>query len=402
MLRITDPNHLTPGAPFLSVGFRPFFLGAGLFSIVSVFSWTLAYGFNVTMPYQALPLAGWHGHEMIFGYALAVIAGFLLTSVRNWTGKPTLSNIPLLGVFSCWLAARVLFSINAVVSLLPSICADTVFVFAVFISLAAPLVRARQWHNFGLVLLLPVAGLGNILFGFAWWTGQEYLLYQGMKLGLFAVVLLILIMGRRVIPFFIEKSVFEKSPAKTQGRIQRFQPVWFDLACLWGFVLFGALEIFAVNDIAIIICCIGLLLLHGWRLLLWYHRGIWKHSLLWVLYVGYAWIVVALLLRVILPNLNLGFLWLHALTYGGIGMVTIGMMARVVLGHTGRNVLQPPKEMHFLFALLCIGAIVRVFIPVLHFSAYSVWVGVSQWFWLCAFIGFVWVYLPFLVKADVT
>ena len=146
----------------------------------------------------------------------------------------------------------------------------------------------------------------------------------------------------------------------------------------------------------------GLALLHAWRLLGWHTKGIWKKSLLWSLYLGYAWLVAGFALKALTYwSMINPMLAIHAFTYGGVGMITLSMMARVALGHTGRDVFHPPKVLALLFLILLAGAVTRVVLPLLTTGSYAMWVMVSQWLWITAFSGFVLLYAPMLVKGRV-
>ena len=168
------------------------------------------------------------------------------------------------------------------------------------------------------------------------------------------------------------------------------------------FLAFSISDIFSPESFVTAILGVSLVVLHGTRLFGWYHPAIWKKSLLWVLLVGYAWIVIGFVLKVAAIIFGISpFLALHAFAYGGIGMVTAGMMARVSLGHTGNNVFDPPKILNVIFALLFAGAVVRVILPIFMNKYYLHLIGLAQALWVIAFLIFFIKYAPMLIKARV-
>ncbi|MDH5544447.1 MAG: NnrS family protein [Gammaproteobacteria bacterium] len=382
------------------LGFRPFFLLGSLFALVSIALWTLQYHFSIAIPaIPQYPAVVWHGHEMVFGYAMAVVGGFLLTAARNWTNVQTLHGAPLLILAGTWLLARLCAFIDSAYAMQAMILLDIGFDFLLFLSILYPIVKVRQWSQLGICLLVLLIGLSNLLF-YSGLTGYTIAgIESGLKAGLYLIVILILLMGRRVIPFFIEKGVDE--PVKQKNYL------WLDNVVIVLAIAFVIFQVFAfqvfigAKHIASLLAIV-LVLLHSWRLRLWHTPGIWKKPLLWVLYIAYGFIVIGFLLVALA---NQGYispaLTTHAFAYGGIGLMTIGMAARVALGHTGRNVFQPPGILFWVFLAAAIGAVVRVFLPLVRPDMISVWIGLSQGCWMLAFGVFSWVYVPMLVKGRV-
>jgi uncharacterized protein involved in response to NO len=211
-------------------------------------------------------------------------------------------------------------------------------------------------------------------------------------MGFYTVLAVIFNMGRRVIPFFIEKGLGCPFEAKNYH--------WVDVSSLWLFLAFSLADIFYPNKYLVGGLALTLIVLHGARLYGWYHKAIWKKSLLWVLLMGYTWIVLGFVLKLLSSFTGISpFLALHAFAYGGIGMVTAGMMARVSLGHTGNNVFDPPKILHTIFGLILAGAIVRVILPIFLNQYYVHLIGLAQVLWIIAFGLFFTIYAPMLIKA---
>jgi uncharacterized protein involved in response to NO len=385
-------NRQIPGKfTLLDLAFRPFFLGAAAFSVLATLIWMAAYLFGWSIPFYDIPVVTWHAHEMIFGYSMAVIAGFLLTAVKNWTGIQTLNGFPLLLLFFLWLAGRVLPFLGE--SLPLEYVAITDSLFAVFLALGTtlPILRARQWKNLGIVTMPFLLLAGNVLF----YAGVLGVLADGVNWGLYSglylVVALIFIMGRRVIPFFIEKGVGYPVQLKNRN--------WLDISSLVLFFLFWITDLFIAHEAAAALLAGVLAVLHGVRMAGWYTPGIWKKPLLWVLYLAYGSLLAGFVLKAAVYLFGISpFLAVHAFTFGGIGMMTIGMMSRVSLGHTGRNVFEPPAILFWIFAILFVGTIVRVLVPLLDPSHYTVWIGLSQALWIVSFSLFIYLYLPILVR----
>ncbi|HPE59477.1 MAG TPA: NnrS family protein [Thiolinea sp.] len=382
----------------LRLGFRPFFLGAGAFAVVGMALWMAMYGFGWTGLSPAYLGVFWHGHEMVFGYAVAVAAGFLLTAIRNWTGLQTVHQWPLMVLAGLWLLARLLPLTGA--HLLWTVGADLGFMAGLLVAAALPVIRTRQWVQAGIISKLLLLLLANAVFYLGvlgvWPAGVMVGLYAGFYL----ILALILTMGRRVIPFFIERGI--DSPFKARNNL------WIDRASLALFLVFAVAQVTALGTGHVTAAWIAAWLalvqavLHAVRLWGWHHRELWRRPLLWVLFLAYGWLILGFVLT-FLAQVGMASFWLalHAFGVGGIGMMTVGMMARVILGHTGRNVFEPPPVLTALFLLLLGAAVLRVF-PVWWWpSLQLVWVIASQLVWMVAFLLFLRVYAPMLVQPRV-
>ena len=382
---------VTGSVPILNLGFRPFFAGAALFSLLSMLAWTAMYVFGRLAEASALPQVIWHAHEMIYGYSMAVIAGFLLTAVRNWTGAPTITGTPLLLLFLLWLTGRILLAGGNSALLQAAALSDALFGAGLIFAILVPIVRVRQWSQLGIVSKIMLLIASNMVF----YAGALGLLGDGIRIGLYSgiylVLALILVMGRRVIPFFIEKGV--GYPVQIRNR------TWIDIASLVLFLGFWITDILQPDTPLVAGLSLALLVLHTIRLFDWHTPGIWRRPLLWVLYLGYAWLGAGFALKAAVPVLDISPLpALHAFAYGGIGMITLGMMSRVTLGHTGRNVFEPPAILLPMFTVLFAGAVFRVVLPLFDPDRYVIWVGISQVLWIAAFGIFLAVHLPMLAR----
>ncbi|MDQ5767456.1 NnrS family protein [Thiothrix subterranea] len=391
---------LTPEKPYVGkyafdhLGFRPFFLAAGLFAVIGMILWAGIYGFGWAGLPPTYPAITWHAHEMVFGYAVAVAAGFLLTAVKNWTNQQTPHQTPLLVLAGVWLLARLLPFAGVPLSVIAII--DTLFLLWLTLALARPIIRTKQWKQAALVGKIALLIPANIVFYLGllgyWAQGTQVGLYAGFYL----ILALIFTMGRRVIPFFIERGVGCPFTANND--------VWLDRFSLVLFVLFVGADVWALatgNPLAGLLSGMFALvqvLLHAFRLHGWYHPAIWEKPLLWSLYLAYGWLIFGFLLKFLNLAAGIAPVWIHAFAYGGIAMMTCGMMTRVALGHTGRNVAEPPAILVIIFLLLFAGAFVRVVNAALVPEFYAMWILSAQLLWITAFALFVWQYAPMLLK----
>ncbi|MEX2481211.1 MAG: NnrS family protein [Gammaproteobacteria bacterium] len=373
------------------LGFRPFFLAAGSFAALAMLAWTGMW--LGEWPRPALPPVQWHAHEMIYGYAFAVVAGFLLTAVRNWTGIPTPDGLPLATLVASWLCARVLLLMGPD-WLLAAAAFDLVFGAALLLAVARPVVRVRQWRQSGIMAKLLLLVLANALFyagalGHAA-EGMYYALYGGV----FVLVALILTMAGRVMPGFIERGV--------RVPVSIHEPRWVSGATLLLFLGLFVAELFLHDRQAVAVCALGLAIVTAVRLRAWHTPGLWREPLLWGLFLALVAIEAGFVLYALAGWLPIPrTLALHAFAAGGIGLTTLAMMARVALGHTGRDIRQPPRSVGWALGLLLGSVVTRVGMPLLMPASYVVVIAVSQALWIAAFVVFVAAYAPILLAPRV-
>lgn len=385
----------TPHSDFalFNMGFRVFFLGATVYSIVTILFWMGLFAFNLSLPISGLSASQWHAHEMVFGYAMAVIAGFLLTAVKNWTGIQTVHGFPLALMFCLWLIARLLFLFGSTYIHIAAVF-DLLFVVSVIVAAAYPVVKSRNWKQLGILAKLVLLAVANLSFYLGFTGVLEQGLDWGVYGGLYLVVGLILTLGSRVVPFFIQGGI--EKPVKL------YNPKWITLLGLVIFLVFFISELFLHDRNITGISSTVLFILYSIRLVGWYTSGIWKKPLLWSLYLAMLFIVVGFLLFALSVYADISqFLAIHAFAYGGIGIMTVSMMARVSLGHTGRNINEPPRMVKYVLILLLVGAVLRVFLPLVSPYYYMIWIISSQLVWLIAFIMFAITYAPILIKSRI-
>lgn len=376
-----------------NLGFRPFFLGAGIFAVVSMLAWMFIYAFHGTVNVANISVSQWHAHEMLYGYGMAVVAGFLLTAVKNWTGIPTIHGKPLALLFMLWCVARVMFLFGTNFLAFAAV-ADLLFGLGLIVAIAKPIIQAKQWMQSAIVGKVVLLWVGNLLF----YLGCYELLSGGMLYAINGAVLLfiglILTVGRRVIPFFIERGV--------ELRVQLKQYKWLDLSIMVFFLALFLSVIFMHAPRVTALLAFVLFALNGYRLFNWYADGIWRTPLLWSLYLS-AWLINAGFLFYGLQAIGWPaqyggspVLALHLFTIGGIGLMTLGMMARVSLGHTGRDIRKPSRWMAYAFAGIAASVLFRVVMPMVTAQFYTGWVLIAAILWILSFAIFVVIYAPIL------
>ena len=382
------------GLPIFRLGFRAFFLAAGIFAIISMVAWMASYVFSVEFLFSGMPASLWHAHEMIFGYAMAVVAGFLLTAIKNWTGVEVLRGIPLASLLALWLLARLMPLSGLTIPLMLIAIANIAFLLLLTIACLRPVLKVKQYKQVGIISKLFLLALCDVVF----YLGITGMLNDGVHWGLYSalyiLIALVLVMLRRVMPMFIKNGI--------DGDIELKNRAWLDNASLVLLIVLWISDVFTSYDQLTAATAMLLALLHMIRLAGWYTHRIWRKPLVWVLVAAYGFIILGFILKALAVYLNAApSLSLHAFTVGGIGLVTIGMMTRVSLGHTGRNVFQPPAILFWIFATLLLSAVVRVLLPLIDMEFYIYWIGLSQLLWMVAFTLFVVVYAPMLLNARV-
>lgn len=390
-IQINKPNsESAKKLALFNLGFRPFFLGASIFAVISMAAWMLVYFSYVSVSVENISISQWHAHEMLYGYGMAVIAGFLLTAVKNWTGLPTVFGKPLMVLFALWCAARLLFLFGA--ALLPwAASADLLFGLMLIIAIAMPLVKSKQWKQLVVVSKVILLWVGNIVF----YLGCFGILTSGMAYAINGAVLLfislILMIGRRVIPFFIERG--------TESRVQLRQYQWLDISILVFFIVLFINAIFIQIPYLTTLFAWTLFALNGYRLFNWHAAGMWRVPLLWSLYLS-AWFINVGFFFYGLQALysSLSILTLHLFTIGGIGLMALSMMSRVALGHTGRDVRKPSRWIGLAFSGLVVSVLFRAFVPMFASHFYMSWMLVAAMLWIFSFAVFVVIYTPILLK----
>jgi uncharacterized protein involved in response to NO len=351
MVGIEEPVQAPPPAGFAlwQLGFRPFYLLASTFAALSIALWGLQFTGWLPRPYLPAPI--WHAHEMIFGFALAVIVGFLFTAGRNWANQPTPSGWRLAALAGLWVAGRVLvltpFGWAAAI-------VNAAFPLAAAVALAIPFYRARNRRNYFFVALLALMGLAELCVHLDQLGVIRLPGWFGIRLALDVVLFIVAVMGGRVIPMFTNNGV----PGAGATR----QPALEKLALGAVLALLAADALQLEGPLLALVAAVAAGA-HLVRWLLWRPWKTLRAPIVWVLHVAYAWIVVHLAFRALVA---LG--WLpasaatHALTVGAIGGMIIGMITRTARGHTARPLRADGYEVACYVMVLC-AALVRVFAP---------------------------------------
>lgn len=387
---LVQPITSRPRQALWALGFRPFFLGGSLFALVAVLLWAGVLT-GALSPTPAGGMLAWHRHEMLYGFAAAIVAGFLLTAVQNWSGIPGLSGRPLQGLFLLWLAGRILWFLPVPAELL--VLVQGSFLPLVALALGRPIVQRRLRNNYpiiGLVLLLTACQWLTL----AGWLGQDELWQRrGVFAGLWLVAAMMTVIGGRVIPFFTRRGLGNMTPAPAHPWLDRAS-----LAVSIAVPLAFASGLGDDPDWPMAVLFAALSMLHGARLVLWHERGIWRVPLLWSLHLAYAWLLVACL-GMVMWHAGLAAvssLATHALSIGAMTGLIVAMMARVSLGHTGRP-LKVNGAIAWTFALVQLAAVARVALT--PFTALGLSLAVLCW--CLALLLFAWHYLPILLRPRV-
>ncbi|HKQ33269.1 MAG TPA: NnrS family protein [Thermodesulfobacteriota bacterium] len=385
---------ITTADPNFSVfesAYRTFFILATVSSLYYMALWTAFYTLRLNLNFKTVSPTMWHAHEMLFGYTAAVFAGFLLTIEKYRFGMLISKKSALILLLALWILARVFISLTLFTNISWNIGAafDCLFILILGARVLYPIITGKDKEKTGPAAHLALMAVGNVVF----YLGVFGVLHDGQRLGvysaLFLVVSMILLMGRMMIPLFIRNGL-DFSFMPRNWRV-------IDILSLVFFVLFFVLELFFARGKLVSVTSGILALIYTVRLYGWYSNGIWKRPMLWVLYAAYIWIVIGFGLKFLSLHLNIPELpALHSFTYGGIGLITLGFMSRVTLGHTGRSVFTPPGAVSWIFTILLAGAIVRVFFPVFGGGHYGLWIAVSQILWILSFLIFAAVFLPML------
>jgi uncharacterized protein involved in response to NO len=378
----------------LTVAFRPFFLAASLWSALALTLWIVLFMTGLALPSRFDPLT-WHIHEMLFGFVLAAIAGFMLTAIPNWTGRTPIRGAPLGGLVLLWLLGRIACLISGSIPLWLAATVDLAFPFVLCALAAFEITAARNWRNLAMPIPIAVLGIADLLM-YLENTGLAVPTGLGWRLGLAAIIVLISVVASRIVPSFT-RNWLAKHGTATLPAAQRS----IDRAALgvlhgglvgWAFLPayrpFGALLLLAA-------------VLNLWRLVRWRGFATLGEPLLVILHVGYAWVIVgaALLGAVMLTDAVPVAAAIHALTAGAIGTMVLAMMTRVARGHTGRP-LQADRITVLIYLVISAAAVIRV--AATFANAWSmILLTASAALWVASFALFVIRYGPWLIAPRV-
>lgn len=384
------PAATPPGFALWALGFRPFYLLAAVFAALSVPLWALQ--FAGWLPHAVLQGPTWHAHEMLFGFTLAVIVGFLFTAGRNWSGQPTPSGRTLMALALLWLAGRVLVLTPWTAA---AALANVAFPWAAAWFLGRALVAGGNRRNYFFVALLALLGVLAALVHAASWLGLQSRGPAALQIGLDVVLLIMTIMAGRVIPMFTNNGV---AGADASSHPLLEQAAVGSVLALLAFDTLQAAGLAPPSGLLTLLAA-GAAAVHAARLWRWQPWKTFHTPLVWVLHLACAWIPLHLLLRAgaaaaLLPSGPAT----HALTTGAIGLLTLAMMTRSARGHTGRP-LRADRIDVASYLLVALAALLRVLPPLLWPAALvdaALWSALA---WSAGWALFALHYGPWLCRA---
>lgn len=367
------------GPALFSYGFRPFFFFGAVYAGAIVLVWLPVFYGEIELRSAFAP-RDWHVHEMLFGYIAAVIAGFLLTAVPNWTGSLPLQGRPLMLLFSVWLAGRVAVSLSAGIGWSTAAAIDLLFLILLATAAAREIVAGKKWSN------LPVVGVVSLLAGInlAFHLEAHFagIAQYSARAGVAVVIVLVALIGGRIIPSFTRNWLARQAPGRMPVPFNRFDAVTMVMT-VPVLVLWIVLPLERATGAMLLACGV----LHIVRFLRWCGHRTFSDRLVLILHVAYAFIPIGFLISalsafgLILPSAGI-----HAWTGGAIGAMTLAVMSRATLGHTGRR-LEASLATHAIYALAVTAAAARIcaVFEVDHAGILLVVAGIA---WAAAFIGF--------------
>jgi len=369
-------------------GFRPFFLAAGAWAAFGILIWLPQYLGFVKLTTGFGPL-DWHIHEMLYGYVVAAIAGFLLTAIPNWTGRLPVSGWPLGALAALWLAGRVAILTSAEIGGIAAATVDVSFLVMLAAVVAREIVSGKNWRNLRVLVILGVLALGNVVFH------AEVLMKgsadYGIRIAIGAVILLISLIGGRIVPSFTTNWLARNNPGRMPAPFSRYDGATVAASAL-ALVAWIAAPDHAVTGGPLLAAGI----LQSGRLARWAGERTFADRLVLVLHVGYAFVPLGFLLLGV-AALDGGVpasAGIHAWTAGAIGLMTLAVMTRATLGHTGQA-LQAGPATQIVYVCVLIGALLRVCAAI---AGSTELVEAGGALWTAGFLGYVLVYAPFLVR----
>jgi len=372
-----------------SNAFRPLFLAAASWAIIGIAVWLAIFLGYLQLPTRFDPLT-WHIHEMLFGFVLAAVGGFLLTAIPNWTSRLPVRGRPLAVLTGLWLLGRIACLISAEIPAWLAIAADLSFPVTLLTVAAREIIAGRNWRNLPMTAPVAVFTVADLLMhleslGFAVPSGL------GWRLGLVAPILLISVIGGRIIPSFTRNWLVKRGSARLPAPhgaadIAAIAPLHA------GLILWAVLPDLRLVGVILVIAAA----LNAWRLARWAGAATLAEPLVFILHVGYGWVVIGVALLG-LSLLDAGVpvaSAIHALTAGAIGTMILAMMPRVTLGHTGRD-LMANRATVAIYILINVAAIARVAAS-WNTDAMMILIALSGICWIAAFGLFEIVYGPML------
>jgi uncharacterized protein involved in response to NO len=377
------------GPALFSYGFRPFFLAGAAWAVLALVLWLLQLFGGLPLPTAFSPL-DWHIHEMLYGYVAAIVTGFLLTAIPNWTGRLPVAGAPLAALAALWLLGRVAVLLSSHIGLLAAAMIDLLFLLTLAGLCLREIAAGRNWRNLRVLGALSALLLGNVIFHseVAIRGAAEY----GTRIGIAAAVGLIMLMGGRIVPSFTRNWLARRGPGRLPQPFARFDrgALIIGVAALVVWVLQPTS---ALTGAALVLAGI----LHVVRLARWAGERTLADRLVLILHIGYGFVPAGFLLAglaAFYPQRLAASVGVHAWTAGAIAVMTLAIMTRATLGHTGRK-LAASLGTQAVYAFAVAAALLRIAAslvfpgPLLHAAAVA---------WLAAFGGFLIIYGPMLLQ----
>jgi uncharacterized protein involved in response to NO len=371
-------------------GFRPFFLLCGVYALIMVPWWMYRFA-HASVAFGGLPALYWHAHEMIYGFVMAAIAGFLLTAVPSWTSQRGSAGWPLIGAVALWIAGRVAMSMTAAVPFWLLAALELSLVPYLLALLAPPILRTRN-RNLPVLAVLVVLWLIDGAFVLSLARGDSLLAAGALRLAIDFVLVLLTIIAGRIVPAFTNNALRRRGD--TAGTVTR-KPLEFAVIGLMIAIAVTDLfapELWLSGVLAALAALAHLLRLAGWRS--FRTRG---EPILWIMHVAYAWIPLGLALKAfaLLGDFSWAAKWNHAFGAGALATMILAVMTRVALGHTGRP-LEVSRAVGAAYLLLTCAALLRVFGAALFPAHYLLTLSAAGFAWTLAFGIFLAAYVPIL------
>lgn len=388
--RPTNPRRLA----LFESGFRPFFLLAGLDALANMVLWLTVHSHPDLWPTRAIPAMYWHAHEMLFGFAAAAIAGFLLTAVPNWTGRSAYRGSVLWLLTASWLGGRIAMLPFVPLPFWARLAAVLSFFPALALTVAPALLKARKFRNLPFILLLLLLFGAELCFQAGLGTSPELGQHIGLYAGLDIVLVMVVIIGGRIIPNFTRGALNgQGATAQVKSR------AWIERGAILSLLLMVVLDMALPLSKASGAATLATALFQALRFSQWQGHRTLGNPLLWVLHLGYGWLIVALGLKAgaLLLGATIAQYWLHALTVGVLGTMILAVMSRAALGHSGRP-LVAAKPMSLSYLLVSAAGIARVFAPSLFPEHYDHIILFSGGLWIAAFAIYLTIYVPILLQ----
>lgn len=383
-----------PIPALLTLGFRPFFLGAAIWAALAMALWIAALSGAPVLP-SRFPPATWHAHEFLFGYLGAVIAGFLLTAVPNWVRRPPLTGWPLAGLVGAWLAGRLAIAASADLPLWLIVTASLALPMALAATLAREIVAARNWRNLIVLAALAAFGAGDAVFLCEDARGTYAAQGAGLRIGLSAAMMLVAIIGGRIVPIFTRNWLARREP----GAMPSTPAPRFDAASLAALAVALVGWIVAPESVATALLLFVAAGLHLIRLGYWAGYRTAPEPLLWILHLGYLLLPLGALAvgaQILAPDLIAEPAARHLWLAGVIGVMTLAVMTRATLGHTGRP-LHAGAGTVVIFLAVLVSVLARVAAGIWFDAAQRLY-EISGGLWIVGFAGFAILYAPLLTR----